>query len=271
MDAAEWLESAEENNKRTVVDRSTSPSRPSSRRSGKKHGRNGGKNGGDNNGKNGGSPDPKKGKGSNPSCPESEGTGSKCPPPRAKPTDPGYVYIIEMTGSDGRIFPPPLVKVGFAKDPDQRRERLMAGNPFKLEFAKKFEVCNKKAAEDLAKDALTAQNLKFYVSGGGTEWYKLPSGGIVAFAQIIECAIDEYLVVNNGGGSSSRGGGSSSRGRGRHDFLSSLINPCLAPNQEGAVMSPNNGHFNPPFPGIGNTKWRQALKGNVLQIKFNCK
>ena len=74
--------------------------------------------------------------------------------------------------------------------------------------------------------------------------------------------------MNNGGGSSSRGGGSSG-GRGGHDFLSSPI-PCLAPNQEGAAMSSNNGHFNPPFPSIADTKWRQALKGNVLQIKFNC-
>ena len=61
VDAAEWLESAEEANKRTVVDRSTY-SRPSGRRTGQEHRRNGGKgkNGGDNNGKNGGSPDRKK-------------------------------------------------------------------------------------------------------------------------------------------------------------------------------------------------------------------
>ena len=179
-----------------------------------------------------------------------------------------------MKGNDGVIFPPPLVKVGFAKDPEERRQRLMAGNPFRLEISKRFKVCNKKAAEDLVKEAPTAQTYKFTVTGGGTEWYKLPSGGLAAFAQIVECIIDEYLDVSSGGGSSSRGGGSSSRGRGRggYDFLSSPINPCLAPNQEGAVIPPsNNGHFNPPFPSIGNTKWRQSLKGNVLQIKFNCK
>ena len=109
MDAAEWLESAEEANKRTVVDRSTY-SRPSGRRTGQEHRRNGGKgkNGGDNNGKNGGSPDRKKGKECNPRCPESEGTGSKWPSPRSQPTDPGYVYIIEMAGSDAGIHPPPL-------------------------------------------------------------------------------------------------------------------------------------------------------------------
>ena len=280
VDAAEWLESAEEANKRTVVDRS-SYGRPSSSLTGKKHGRNGGKNGGDKNGKNGGdkngknggSPDRKKGKGSNPLCPESEGTGSKCPT-RAQPTDPGYVYIIEMKGNDGVIVPPPLVKVGFAGNPEERRQRLMAGNPFRLEISKRFKVCNKKAAEDLVKYSPTAQTYKFTVTGGGTEWYKLPSGGLEAFAQVVECIIDEYLDVNNGAGSSSRGGGSSSRGRGRggYDFLSSPINPCLAPNQEGAVIPPsNNGYFNPPFPSIGNTKWRQSLKGNVLQIKFNCK
>ena len=82
-----YIESAEEEaNKRTVLNRRTY-SKPSGRRTGQKHGHNGGKgkNGGDNNG----SPDRKKGRGSNPRCPESEGTGSKCPPPRSQPTDPG--------------------------------------------------------------------------------------------------------------------------------------------------------------------------------------
>ena len=82
-----YIESAkEEANKRTVLNRRTY-SKPSGRRTGQKHGHNGGKgkNGGDNNG----SPDRKKGRGSNPRCPESEGTGSKCPPPRSQPTDPG--------------------------------------------------------------------------------------------------------------------------------------------------------------------------------------
>ena len=126
VDAAEWLESAEEANKRTVVGRSTY-SRPSGRQTGQKHGgngSNGGKNGGDKNGKNGGSPERKKGKGSNPRCPESEGTGSKCPPPRAQPTDPGYVYIIEMAGSDGDISPPPSV---MQKIPMSEEEILLLG------------------------------------------------------------------------------------------------------------------------------------------------
>ena len=82
-----YIESAEEEaNKRTVLNRRTY-SKPPGRRTGQKHGHNGGKgkNGGDNNG----SPDRKKGRGSNPRCPESEGTGSKCPPPRSQPTDPG--------------------------------------------------------------------------------------------------------------------------------------------------------------------------------------
>ena len=82
-----YLESAEEEaNKRTVLNRRTY-SKPSGRRTGQKHGHNGGegKNGGDNNG----SPDRKKGRGSNPRCPESEETGSKCPSPRSQPTDPG--------------------------------------------------------------------------------------------------------------------------------------------------------------------------------------
>ena len=82
-----YIESAEEEaNKRTVLNRRTY-SKPSGRRTGQNHGHNGGKgkNGGDKNG----SPDRKKGRGSNQRCPESEGTGSKCPPPRSQPTDPG--------------------------------------------------------------------------------------------------------------------------------------------------------------------------------------
>ena len=168
-----------------------------------------------------------------------------------------------MAGSDADIYPPPLVKVGYSNDPLRRRRDLVAGNPFRLEFANKWKVCDKAAAENLAKAALT--DLKFRVSGGGTEWHKLPRGGIGGFARIVECPVYEYIDVNDGGGSSSF------RGLGRHDFLSSPINQCLAPNQEDVVMSPNNRHFNPRFHGIGNTKWRQALKGNVLQIKFNCK
>ena len=160
------------------------------------------------------------------------------------------VYIIKMVGSDAGIYPPPLVKVGYSNDPLRRRRDLVAGNPFRLEFANKWKVCNKAAEENLAKAAVT--DLKFRVSGGGTKWHKLPRGGIGGFARKVECAVnvDEYIDVNDGGGSSSRG-------RRRHDFLSSPINPCLAPNQEGTVMSPNNRHFNPRFPGIGNTKSAQ--------------
>ena len=82
-----YIESAEEEaNKRTVLNRRTY-SKPSGRRTGQKHGHNGGKgkNGGDNNG----SLDRKMGRGSNPRCPESEETSSKCPSPRSQPTDPG--------------------------------------------------------------------------------------------------------------------------------------------------------------------------------------
>ena len=164
-----------------------------------------------------------------------------------------------MVGSDAGIYPPPLVKVGYSNDPLRRRRDLVAGNPFRLEFASKWKVCNKAAAESLAKATLA--DLKFRVSGGGTEWHKLPRGGIGGFARIVECAVDEYIDVNDGGGSSSRHAGTTFY---RHQLI-------RAPNQEGSVMSPNNRHFKPRFPGIGNTKWRQSLKGNVLQIKFNCK
>ena len=121
------------------------------------------------------------------------------------------VYIIKMVGSDAGIYPPPLVKVGYSNDPLRRRRDLVAGNPFRLEFANRWKVCNKAAEENLAKAALT--DLKFRVSGGGTEWHKLPRGGIGGFARKAECAVkvDEYIDVNDGGGSSSRG-------RRRHDF-----------------------------------------------------
>ena len=45
----------------------------------------------------------------------------------------------------------------------RRRRDLVAANPFRLEFANKWKVCNKVAAENLAKAALT--DLKFRVSG----------------------------------------------------------------------------------------------------------
>ena len=74
-----------------------------------------------------------------------------------------FISLIKIAGSDAGIFPPPLVKVGYSNDPLRRRRDLVAGNPFRLEFANKWKVCNKVAAENLAKAALT--DLKFRVSG----------------------------------------------------------------------------------------------------------
>ena len=92
------------------------------------------------------------------------------------------VYIIKMVGSDAGIYPPPLVKVGYSNDPLRRRRDLFARNPFRLEFANNWKVSNKAAEENLAKAALA--DLKFRVSGGGTEWHKLPRGGIGGFARM---------------------------------------------------------------------------------------
>ena len=90
MDVAEWLHRIHRRLKKVTEEQFSIAEHivsPLEDEPDKKYGHNGGegKNGGDNNG----SPDRKKGRGSNPRCPESEETGSKCPSPRSQPTDPG--------------------------------------------------------------------------------------------------------------------------------------------------------------------------------------
>ena len=55
------------------------------------------------------------------------------------------------------------------------------------------------------------------------------------------------------------------------DLVELSKNPCFTPNPAGVIMATNYGHFNPRFAGVYNQRWRQAIRGNVLQIKYNCK
>ncbi|CAH3039205.1 unnamed protein product [Porites lobata] len=194
-EAAEWLESAEEEANKRAIFRG-------------KHGRNkGGKgNGGKGNG-NGGK----------------KGTGSECKPGRSNPGDRGEIYMVTMSGS------------------------------FKLNCHVSYNVCVKDEAEHAAHGAISNSSIDM---GGGTEWfYYGTSANLELMRQAVRAAINPWIE---------RAGGSS-------DFVESSINPCLAPNQAGAIMPTNYGNFNPRFASVYNTKWRQTLQGNVLQIKYNCK
>ena len=63
----------------------------------------------------------------------SRGRGSRC---RSQPNDPGYIYIIQMSGSyhrpPVRYDAPPFAKVGFTNNCQQRLNNLQAGNPFQM-------------------------------------------------------------------------------------------------------------------------------------------
>ena len=55
------------------------------------------------------------------------------------------------------------------------------------------------------------------------------------------------------------------------DLVELSKNHCFTPNPAGVIMATNYGHLNPRFAGVYNQRWRQAIRGNVLQIKYNCK
>ena len=163
--------------------------------------------------------------------------------------------MVTMSGSSHDFDAPPFVKVGFTNNCGQRFGNLKAGNPFKLNCYVSYNVCVKDQAEDAAHDAISDSSIYM---GGGTEWfYYGTSDNLELMRQAVRAAIDRWIEVP----------GSSS------DLVESSINPCLAPNQAGVIMPTNYnyGNFNPRFAGVDNTKWRQTLQGNVLQIKYNCK
>ena len=130
-------------------------------------------------------------------------------------------------------------------DCDRRIGELQSGNPHELICRYTFWVSNRHRAEQEAHDALDERGLRVYC-GGGTEWFTVPGGldNIDDFAEIVRAAIVEYMQEEED-----------------RDLAESSIN--LAPNQAAAKMAKNYGH--------NNTKWRQALKGNMLHVKYNCK
>ena len=184
-----------------------------------------------------------------------KGTGSECKPGRSNPGDRGEIYMVTMSGSAHGFTAPTFVKVGFTNNCRQRFGNLKAGNPFKLNCHVSYKVCKKKPAEDAAHAAISSASINM---GGGEEWfYYGTSANLENMRQSVRTAIDPWIEV----------AGSSS------DLVESSINPCLTPNQAGAIMPTNYnyGNFNPRFAGVYNAKWRQTLQGNVLQIKYNCK
>ena len=176
--------------------------------------------------------------------------------------------ITMSTGRSGGYEPPPLYKVGFTNNVNQRKSDLRAGNPFTLTYFQIWPVCKKSDAERDAKQELRRQRLNYrenYRTEGGTEWYQLPGGGIDALVTLVRCQIDEYIDE-------------SVREMCRHqdvsssDLVDSLTYPNHAPNQASAVMATNYDHLNPQSAGGYIEKWRQSLsKGNVLHVKYNCK
>ena len=174
------------------------------------------------------------------------GLGSRC---RSLPSDPGYIYIIQMSGShNGHYAAPPFAKVGFTNNCQQRVSILQAGNPYRLTCFETYHVCNKDAAETAAHNAISNYRVQM---GGGTEWFFYSS--LSSLATTVSNAIAPFIEQEGS------------------DFVELSKNPCLTPNPAGVIMATNYGHLNPRFAGVYNQRWRQAIQGNVLHIKYNCK
>ena len=176
----------------------------------------------------------------------SGGRGSRC---RSLPNDPGYIYIIQMSGEhQRRNRAPPFAKVGFTNNCQQRLNNLQAGNPYQLTCYQTYPVCNKHEAERVAHEAIRADRVRM---GGGTEWFYYES--LEDLEETVSAAIHQLID------------------RSVSDLVELSKNPCLTPNPAGVIMATNYGHLNPWFAGVYNQRWRQEMQGNVLQIKYNCK
>ena len=119
----------------------------------------------------------------------SRGRGSRC---RSQPNDPGYIYIIQMSGSyhrpPVRYDAPPFAKVGFTNNCQQRLNNLQAGNPFQMTCYQTFHVCKKNDAERAAHGAIGPDRVRM---NGGTEWFYYTSLG--ALETTVRTAITEFL------------------------------------------------------------------------------
>ena len=176
----------------------------------------------------------------------SSGRGSRC---RSLPNDPGYIYIIQMTGTHrGLNPPPPFVKVGFTNNCQQRLSNLQAGNPYNMTCYQTYPVCKKHDAENAAHTSIIADRAQ---TGGGREWFYYTS--LDRLERTVRAAINEFIDPPAG------------------DLVELSKNPCPTPNPAGVIMATNYGHLNPRFAGVYNQRWRQEIQGNVLQIKYNCK
>ena len=213
---------------------------------GGRSGTGGGARGGGRGGTGGGRGGTAHGSSSGASASGSSGLGSRC---RSLPSDPGYIYIIQMSGSyNGHYQAPPFAKVGFKNNCQQRLSNLKAGNPYKLTCYKTYHVCNKDAAETAAPNSISSSRVQM---GGGTEWFYYTS--LSSLATTVRIAIAAFIDQPGS------------------DFVELPKNPCLTPNPAGVIMATNYGHLNPRFAGVYNQRWRQAIQGNVLHIKYNCK
>ena len=119
----------------------------------------------------------------------SGGRGSGC---RAQPNDPGYIYIIQMSGSyrgpSETYRPPPFAKVGFTNNCQQRLNNLQAGNPFQMTCYQTFHVCKKNEAEREAHRAIGRNRVQMR---GGTEWFYYTS--LSDLERTVRTAITRFL------------------------------------------------------------------------------
>ena len=119
----------------------------------------------------------------------SSGRGSQC---RSKPNDPGYIYIIQMSGyydaPPQRYVAPPFAKVGFTNNCQERLQNLQAGNPFQMTCYQTFHVCKKKDAEKAAHKEIGRYRVQMR---GGTEWFFYIS--LDNLAATVSTAINRFL------------------------------------------------------------------------------
>jgi len=111
---------------------------------------------------------------------------------------PGFVYVIQMSKINDNVqAPPPLIKVGETglNGLDGRRTQLNTGNPYRLDYVAIWKVKDTEIGEEWAHASLN--NFKAqHLYGGGSEWFRLPPGGLAGARKLIQEGLELSKVLD---------------------------------------------------------------------------
>ena len=109
---------------------------------------------------------------------------------------PGFVYIIRMVQATVNALPAPpaLIKVGRTVNLQRRRTTLNTGNPYRLEYVRRWQVLDARRGERAAHLSLNGLEAQPDYRGG-REWFRLPYGGLPMAQRLIHQALAHHHLL----------------------------------------------------------------------------